>query len=61
MAFQRKEDGNTYINRFQRENYDRITILVKKGEKERYRDVAASMGVSLSEFFIMCAEERLKK
>ena len=43
MAYTKK-DAYDYINRYQKENYDRITILRKSGEKERLTQIAKSNG-----------------
>ena len=38
-----------YINQYTKENYDRITILRTKGERERLKALAASKGKSVNE------------
>ena len=38
-----------YINQYTKENYDRITILRTKGERERLKALALSKGISVNE------------
>ena len=39
--------------------YDRISYSVKKGDKERYMNVAKEYGMSLNAFITMCVEEKI--
>lgn len=41
-----------YINRFAAENYDRITILVPKGGKDRIKHIAQANSQSVSEYIV---------
>ena len=54
MAFSEKEAAFKYINEYQKETYDRITILVKKGQKEKIKQLASNYGMSLSEYIVFC-------
>ena len=38
-----------YNNQYNKENYDRITILVPKGEKAEWKALAERKGLSLTE------------
>lgn len=38
-----------YQNEYNRSNYDRIGIMVKKGQKEEIKKAAAKEGISLNE------------
>lgn len=38
-----------YQNKYNRSNYDRIGIMVKKGQKEEIKKAAAKEGISLNE------------
>ena len=52
-----KFNSNEYINKYQKENYDRITILRKQGEKKRLNDIALKQGYSsLSAFINSCID-----
>lgn len=46
-------------NRWQRKAYDRITFVVKKGEKEKLKKVSDSFGVSTSRFIIDSVNDRV--
>lgn len=57
MAFKEQSAAFHYINAYQKENYERITILVKRGTKDMYLKMAKDMGMSTSEFFVYCAKK----
>lgn len=42
----------SYKNRYNSEHYDRIYLMLPKGEKERLKILAASQGISLNEYII---------
>lgn len=51
-----------YVNQYQRDNYDRITFVRRKGEKDKLTAIAKSKGFhSLSEFINAAIEEKLKR
>ena len=51
-----------YINQYQKENYDRITILRKSGEKERLTNIAKEKGYrNLTEFINACIDEKINR
>ena len=50
MAKEKAKPNYEYINAFANENYDRITILVPKGSKERIRAIAKSRNQTVSDF-----------
>lgn len=50
---QRKELFQS-INEHQRANYDRITILVEKGEKEKIKEKARQSGLSTTQYIMAC-------
>ena len=57
-----KKDAYDYINRYQREKYDRITILRKSGEKERLTQIAKDNGYkTVTEFINACIDEKIEK
>lgn len=45
----RKKKNQDYRNKFTKENYDRITILRNKGDKEKIKAIADSKGVTTTE------------
>ena len=51
-------------NQYKKDHYERITLLVKKGEKQRLNDLAKAEGRSLSSYilsFVPQKEEEEKK
>lgn len=51
-----------YINQYQKENYDRITILRPSGDKEKLVEIAKSKGYrTVTEFINSCIDEKLKR
>ena len=44
-----KKEMYKAINEFSKEKYDRINIIVPKGERERYQQMARARGMSMSE------------
>ena len=62
MAFKDKDAAFRYINAYQKEKYDRITILRKSGEKEQLERIAAEKGYrSLTAFVNACVDEKLRR
>ena len=43
-------DRTTYKNQHIKENYDRINLIVPKGQKENIRRIAEEMGMSVNEY-----------
>lgn len=39
-----------YKNQFYKEHYDRINLAIPKGERERIRNVAATLGMAVNEY-----------
>lgn len=51
-----------YINEYQKEKYDRITILRKSGEKERLTKIAKDKGYrTVTEFINACIDEKINR
>ena len=62
MAFAEKKAAYDYINQYQREKYDRITILRKAGEKAQLERIALEKGYrSTGAFINACIDEKLKR
>lgn len=61
MAFTDKKAGFDYINSYQKEKYDRITVMAEKGKKAEYQAAAKLKGVSLSAFVMECVDEKIKE
>ena len=47
-------------NKYNAENYERISLSVPKGTKEKYKAIAETNGKSLNQFIIDCVEEKVK-
>lgn len=61
MAFSDKQAAFKYINEYQKQKYDRITILRKSGEKKQLEEIAKSKGLSVTQFINACIDEKLKR
>lgn len=69
MGSDDKKSHNKAVNKYARKNYDRVPILVPKGERERWTDAARRLGfihpvtgqVSVSRFVRWCVEEKIGK
>lgn len=48
-------------NKYNRKNYDQYLLTLKKGEKERYQQIARSKDVSLNSFIIEAIEEKIQR
>lgn len=60
MAFKDKAAGFEYQNRFNRENYDRVTVMLPKGDKAALQAAAQSAGVSVGEYIRQAIEAKMK-
>ncbi len=47
-------------NKYNKENYDRLYPVTKKGRKKVYEDAAKKAGLSLNDFIIKAIEEKIK-
>ncbi len=57
-----KKRAFAYINNYQKQNYDRITILVPKGRKEELTKISKENGNrTLTEFINTCVKEKLER
>ena len=61
MEFADKKAAFAYVNEYQKEKYDRITVMAEKGKKEKYQMAAKAAGLSLSAFVEMCVDEKISK
>ena len=66
MAFdtstdEKKKAAFDYVNQYQREKYDRITILRKAGQKKKIDAIAKEKGMSTTQFINSCIDEKLKR
>lgn len=61
MAFSDKQAAFKYINEYQKQKYDRITILRKSGEKKQLEEIAKKKGLTVTAFINQCIDEKLKR
>ena len=47
--------------KYMKENLDDIKFRVKKGDKEKYKAAAADAGLSMAQFFVTAAEEKIER
>ncbi len=61
MAFKNRKEEFAYIAQYQKEKYDRITVMAKKGTKEQLKAAATLKKMKLSEFVLYCVNKELEK
>lgn len=61
MAFKSKEKELSYIAQYQKDNYDRITVMAPKGTKEEIKKAAELKGVNMSAFVLDCINKELER
>ena len=61
MAFKEKEKELSYIAQYQKDKYDRITVMSPKGTKEKLKAAATLRNMSISEFVLFCVTKELEK
>lgn len=47
--------------KYMKENLEDIKFRVKKGEKEKYKNAAAEAGLSMAQFFVKAADEKIER
>lgn len=55
-----KFNPTKYKNDFQRDNYDRIVVLVPKGEKEKFKAYAVEQKKSLNAFILESVKKNME-
>ncbi len=55
MAVSKKQQA--CVTRYISEHYEQLSIRLKKGERDRYKAAAASLGVSVNQLFINAVEQ----
>jgi len=61
MAYKDKAKAIEHVNRYQKEKYDRITVMATKGKKEEWKAAAALKGLALSAFVMDCVEKEISR
>ena len=49
------------VNKYVKQNYDRVNVTMPKGRKEEYKAYAQSKGMSLNAYIISLIEAGIKK
>lgn len=55
MTVSKKQQAN--VTRYVSKHYDQIKITVPKGERDRYKALAARLGVSVNQLFVQAVEQ----
>lgn len=61
MAFKNKSDAVKYTNEFNKQAYDRISLMLKKGKKEIIQKKAKENGESVNAFINRAIDLLLEK
>ena len=56
-----KFDAYSYINQYQKDNYERITILMPKEKGQALKEYCKSKNVKASAFINQCIDEKMKR
>lgn len=55
---QKKENSSWDPNKYNKENYERISVVVPKGSRERIKEAAAADGQSVNRYILEAVEQR---
>lgn len=58
MAVSKKQQA--CVNRYITKNYDRINVTVPKGDRDRYKALAARLGLSVNQLFVQAVERYIE-
>lgn len=61
MAFKDKGKELSYIAKYQKDNYDRITVMAPKGTKEEIKKAAELKGMKISGFVLDAVQKELER
>lgn len=59
MAYSQAQNKAT--QKYQKNNYERLTVRCKKGRKEEYEKLASALGLSLNQLIINLLDAELEK
>lgn len=48
------------VSRYRSKHYDHISITVPKGERDRYKALAAKLGLSVNQLFVQAVERYIE-
>ena len=49
------------VNRYNQKNFDRFSLMLKKGRKEQVKEHAESMGESMNQFVTRAIDETIER
>lgn len=52
---------NKATQKYIKENLEEVKFRVKKGEKAKYKDAAQKAGLSMAQFFLTAADEKISR
>lgn len=55
MTVSKKQQAN--VTRYVSKHYDQIKLTVPKGERDRYKALAARLGLSVNQLFVQAVEQ----
>ena len=61
MAYKDKSRMFEYGNQYNRENYDRVTVMLPKGDGAELKRIAAEMGISVGEYIRGAIKEKRER
>lgn len=61
MPLKDKGKAMQYNNAFNRQKYDRISVMVQKGQKEQIQAAASRQGQSLNAYIVGAVNERMER
>lgn len=56
-----KFSAYSYINQYQKDNYERITILMPKQKGQALKEYCKSKKLKMSSFIQQCIDEKMKR
>ena len=61
MAFKDKDKELSYIAQYQKDNYERITVMAPKGTKDDIKKAASLKGMKISAFVLDAVQKELER
>lgn len=61
MPYKSKEDAVKHNNEFNRQKYDRISVMVQKGQKEQIQAAAAGQKQSVNAYIVEAITRRMEQ
>lgn len=61
MAYKDKSQAIAYINQYNAQKYDRATVMLPHGEKEKLKEHAAARGESVNAFINRAIQEAMER